>query len=222
VRPLTPRSATTAWATATCLTVAACARGEPPEPAATELAAVLVDSVPYANELADGWLQRVRVTAGDRVDTLDGVLTRSPPVVVGDSAVVGLLAEENQVTGVFVYHAATGAVRRIPAPADWIPFAHPKLAPDGAHVAYLAQDRRDTTGLGYGVVAAVPSMRVVLRGPGVRMLETDAGVDTIEWLDADRFEMRIDRSYTLGGAVRLRGTVRPPRLVVDTVDAAPR
>jgi hypothetical protein len=65
-------------------------------------------------------------------------------------------------------------------------------------------------------------MRAVLRGPGVRMLETDAGVDSITWLDADRFEMRIDRSQAVGGALRLRGTVRPPRLDVDTVGAAPR
>jgi hypothetical protein len=89
-------------------------------------------------------------------------------------------------------------------------------------VAYVGRDPRDTVSRAYGVVAAVPSMREVLRGPATPPLETDAGVDSIAWLDADRIEIRIDRTYLLGGALRLRGTVRPPRLLVDTVDAAPR
>jgi hypothetical protein len=65
-------------------------------------------------------------------------------------------------------------------------------------------------------------MRAVLRGPAVPMLETDAGVDSVAWLDADRFELRIDMSQTVGGTLRLRGTVRPPRLAVDTVAASAR
>ena len=58
-------------------------------------------------------------------------------------------------------------------------------------------------------------------GPPATMLETDAGVDTIGWLDADRFEIRIDLTYQVGGTQRLRGTLGPLRVVVDTLRPLP-
>jgi hypothetical protein len=181
--------------------------------------AVLVDSVPYANELTDGVLHRVAVHTATGVDTLDGILADAPPVVVGDSVVYGIRAGENLVVGLFAHDVRTGRTRRLPAPPDWIPFAVPRLSPDGRHLAYLAQS---PTGQGSGVVATVPDGRVIYRGPPATLLETDASIDAVRWEDANRFEIRVDLTYQVGGTQRLRGTVDPLRVVVDTVRPAPR
>ncbi len=183
------------------------------------MVAVLADSVPYANELTDGVLHRVVVRTPTHVDTLPDVLAAAPPVVVGDSLVLGIRAEENLVVGLYAYDVRTRRTRRLPAPPDWVPHAVPELAPDGRHVAYLAQS---PTGAGHGVVATVPDGRVIYRGPPATMLETDAGVDGIRWEAADRFEIRLDLTYQVGGTQRLRGTLSPLRVVVDTVRPAPR
>ena len=195
----------------------------PPTPATARhdtpaLTVALVDSVPYANELTDGFLRRVVVRTRAHTDTLLGILVDALPVVVGDTVVHGIRAEENQFVELFTYDARTRRTRTFPVPADWVPHAVPKLAPDGRHVAYLAQDAQ---GQGYGAVATVPDGRVVYRGPPATMLETDAGVDAISWTDADRFEIRIDLSYQVGGTQRLRGTLRPLRVAVDTLRPLP-
>jgi hypothetical protein len=77
----------------------------------------------------------------------------------------------------------------------------------------------DSAGRGYGAIAAWPSGRVIHRGQPVRMLETDAGVDAVRWLDANRFEIRIDMSYSVGGGTqRTRGAVSAlDSTVVDTL-----
>ncbi len=189
------------------------ARDEPPA-----LTVALLDSVPYENELTSGVLRRVAVRTPAHTDTLLGILVDARPVVVGDSAVHGIRAEENLFVELFTYDARTRRTRTFPAPAEWVPHAVPKLAPDGRHVAYLAQDAR---GRGYGAVATVPDGRVIYRGPPATMLETDAGVDAVAWTDADRFEIRIDLTHRVGGTQRLRGSLRPLRVVVDTVRPLP-
>ncbi|MGZ8377181.1 MAG: hypothetical protein ACXW61_04730 [Gemmatirosa sp.] len=181
--------------------------------------AFLVDSVPYENELADGVLRRVAVRAAGRVDTLPGILAAAAPVVVGDSVVVGVQARENLVEGLYAHDVRTRQTRMLPAPPDWVPHAVPELSPDGRHLAYLTQA---PTGEGHGVVATVPAGRVVYRGPPATMLETDAGVDAVRWEDAGRFAIRIDLTYRVGGTQRLRGTVAPLHVVVDTVRPTPR
>jgi hypothetical protein len=173
--------------------------------------------VPYENELESGVLHRVAVRAGGQVDTLDGILTAWTPVVAGDSVVHGIRAEESRVVGLFAHDVRTGRTRLLPPQPEWVSHAVPRIAPDGRHVAYLAQA---ATGIGYGAVATLPDGRVIYRGPPAELLETDAGVDTIEWLDAGRFVMLFDMSYRVGGTQRLRGTVDPLRVDVDTVPRA--
>lgn len=197
---------------------AACAPAAP-EASRPGVTVTLVDSVPYANDLTDGVLRRVAVRAGGRVDTLADVLVAEAPALAGDTLVVGVAAEEDRVAGLFVHDVRAGRTRRVALPAGLVPHGRPAVAPDGRHVAYLAQTPE---GMGYGAVATVPEGRVVLRGPPAPMLETDAGVDGVAWHDAARFEIRIDLSYRVGGTQRLRGSVVPPRLDVDTLPAPPR
>lgn len=180
----------------------------------------LVDSVPYENELESGVLHRVVVRTGGRADTLADVLTAWTPVVAGDSVVYGIRAEESLVVGLFAHDVREGRTRILPPLPEWVSHAVPRIAPDGRHVAYLAQSG---TGAGYGAVATLPEGRVIYRGPPAQLLETDAGVEAIEWVDARRFEMLVDMSYLVGGVQRLRGTVDPLRVDVDTVRrGAPR
>ena len=197
----------------------ACRASDTPPPGSRAAVAVaLGDSVAYENELTSGVLRRVVVRTPGHTDTLPGILVDAPPVVVGDSVVYGIRAEENLVAGLFAFDVRTRRTRRLPPPPDWVPHAVPRLSPDGRHLAYLAQD---SAGRGYGVVATVPEGRVVHRGPPATMLETDAGVDAIAWDGPTRFEIRIDLSYRTGGTQRARGSLAPMTVVVDTLRPAP-
>ena len=186
--------------------------GETPTPPPVVVA--LGDSAPYENDMTSGVLHRVVVRAAGRTDTIPGVLVAQLPIVVGDSVVHGLRAEDERVLGPFAYDVRARRVRLLPTPPDWVPHAAPQLAPDGRHVAYLAQA---PSGAGYAAIARVPDGGVVLRGPAATMRETDAGVDAIAWTDPLHVEVRIDLSAVTGGTQRVRGTVTPPTLVVDTV-----
>lgn len=189
-------------------------RGPPPKPTTV----ALVDSVPYATELFDGYHRRVAVRVAGRVDTVPGLLVNAPPVVVDDTLLVGLRADADSVIGPFAYSLRTRHLRALPRPADWYAAASPALSPDGRYVAYLARDPGDTTFLGRAAVLELPTGRVLYRGAPTRVLETDAGVDQITWPAADQFEVRIDMHSETNGAVqRTRGTVRPLRVTVDTV-----
>jgi hypothetical protein len=214
-------TALAACALAACALASGAPACAPAAPGAqrADVVVALVDSVPYANELTEGVLRRVAVRAGGRVDTVADVLVAEAPVLAGDTLVVGVAAEEDRVAGLFVHDVRAGRTRRVALPPGLVPHGRPALSPDGRHLAYLAQTPE---GMGYGAVATVPAGRVILRGPPAPMLETDAGVDGVAWSDAARFEIRVDLSYRVGGTQRLRGTVAPPRLEVDTIRGAPR
>jgi hypothetical protein len=177
----------------------------------------LADSVRFENELIGvGYLRRVAVRTEAGIDTLANIVTDQQPVVAGDSVVYGLIYDQQAVTAGFAYDARASTVRRLTLPSELFPYAAPKLSPDGRHLAYLAMD---TAGRGYGAIAAWPSGGVIYRGQPVRMLETDASIDPASWLDANRFEIRIELSHFVGGGTqRIRGTVSAPdSTVVDTI-----
>jgi hypothetical protein len=183
---------------------------------------VLVDSIPYGDGMIEGHLRRVVVAHEGRQDTVPGVLVAERPVVGPDGAVYGIRAQEERAVGLFAYDVATRRVRTLPTPEGWWPSTVPRLAPDGRHVAYLAGA---ADGTGHAAVAALPSGRVIYRGPGAVLLETDAGVDEIAWPTAERFEVRVYLGGTTDGVQRVRGSVAPLAVQVDTVpvprDAVP-
>ena len=190
---------------------------EPPARSNNGVRARLADSVRFENELIGvGYLRRVAVETGAGVDTIEGVVTDQRPVVVADSVVYGFVYDQQAVTAGFSYDVTTKTLRRLTLPHQLFPFSTPRLSPDGRHLAYLALD---SSGRGYAAVAAWPSGEVVYRGQPVRMLETDAVVDAATWHDAARFEIRIERSHSVGGgAQRIRGSVRAlDSTMVDTI-----
>jgi hypothetical protein len=129
--------------------------------------------------------------------------------------VYGLLSRGDSMPGMFAYDARTRRTRILEAPADWLEEEGASFAPDGAHFAYLGGN--DTGGGVYAAVAALPGGARVLRGPAVAVRETDAGLATMRWLDADRFEVTIDLSTYTGGAYRARGSLAARRIDGDTV-----
>lgn len=208
------------------LVLAACTPAAPDAPHAPAAAArasravrvTLIDSIPYGDGMIEGMLRRVVVETATRVDTLPDVLVSDRPVVGDGGVVYGIRAEEEQAAGLFAYDATTRRVRALPLPAGWWAATSPRLAPDGRHVAYLAQD---AGGASHAAIAALPGGESIYRGPSVVVLETDTGVDEIRWLDARRIEIAIHLSVAVGGVQRVRGTVAPLALRVDTSHAAP-
>lgn len=203
--------------------VASAPRVDPARPAAVRAAPVrravqlaLVDSARYENEIGTyaGFLCRVAVRSAGRVDTIPGVVTDATPVVVGDTAVVGLRSDHDLTVGLFRYDVRTRQVRDLPRPAGWAPWSAPALAPDGRHVAWVGADGPARS---YGAVARVADGAVVYRGPAVGSRETDARVDDVRWTSPAQFEIRIDLPLEVRGALRVRGQVTPVRAVIDTV-----
>ena len=179
------------------------------------------DSVVYQNEFADGVLYRVTVRSAARTDTIPGILVEDLPVLGADGRVYGIPWDENEAAGLFMYDPATRHATRVPNPDGWWESGTPAVAPDGRHVAYLA---RTGEGTGEARVAAVPSARVVYRGPEADLLPSDAGIDQIAWPDADHFEVRIQLEKPLGATQRVRGSVggaaEGVRAAVDTLSAS--
>jgi hypothetical protein len=177
----------------------------------------LVDSLPYGDGMIEGFLRRVVVVRGGRQDTVPGVLVADRPVIGPDGAVYGIRAQEELAGGLFAYDVAARRVRTLPTPEGWWESTAPRLAPDGRHVAYLAYG---TDGTGHAAVAALPGGQVVYRGPRAVLLETGAGVDDIRWLTPREFEILVYLGGATGGIQRVRGSVAPLMVEVDTLPEA--
>jgi hypothetical protein len=180
---------------------------------AGNLSVSLIDSVPYENEVGEGHAWHVRVTSPLGIDVLPGILTHYTPVMSGDSLVIGVVAEENANPGLFVFDVKRRKLRPRPHLEGWFQYQGPAIAPDGRHIIYLARQGD----LFRGIVAQLPNGNVIYRGPLVSALETDVGVDRTEWRSATEFQMTIDLSFKIGGSVRMRGTLSPLKVVVDTL-----
>ena len=190
-------------------------RGTPARDVGPITRVVLADSVLYSNELVgdSAVLRRVAVRVGGRADTLSDVLTAKEPLLVGDSVVYGFLYHENEVVAGFSYRPGRG-VERLPFPRELQSTAIPELAPDGRHLAYLVAD---SGGYAHPEVVAWPSGELVLRGPSVRMLETDAGVDEVNWVSPTELEFLVRLSHAVGGTMRLRADLQRGTTNVDTI-----
>lgn len=182
------------------------------------LSAVLADTVWYQDDLlGSAFLQRIVVRADGFTDTLAGVLSLQNPLIAGDSAVFGVGYDQGYPTDGFLYVARTRQLQRLPFPEPLLPGTVPTFALDARHLAYVAADSQ---GFAHPVVLSWPERHVVLRGPTVSLLETDAGVDVVRWVDHERVEVQIDLS--MGESVSARtmvwsGNVRTRDGSTDTI-----
>ncbi|HEX8209975.1 MAG TPA: hypothetical protein VF584_07295 [Longimicrobium sp.] len=198
-------------------------RSETPKPRAAQVRSVeYVDSIPYQGELYGGFLRRVVVRTDRGPDTLPDVRVEAASgvtAVAGDSVVYGISSHADDPPRLFAYDARTRGTRILAPPANWIAHEGVSFAPGAGHVAYLGRDSTD--GSTYAAVAKLPSGDLVLRGAGVAARATDAGVATMRWLDADRFQITIDLDADLGRAYRVQGSLAARGISGDTIPRPP-
>ncbi len=72
-------------------------------------------------------------------------------------------------------------------------------------------------GTGHAAVAALPGGEVVYRGPRAVLRETGAGVDDITWSTPRELEVRVYLGGATSGIQRVRGSVAPLAIEVDTL-----
>ncbi len=174
----------------------------------------LADSIPYGDGMTDGVLRRFVVTNGERRDTVPGVLVADLPIVGPGGAVYGIRMREELAVSPFAYDPSTRRIRVLPRPEGWSEPTRPRLSPDGRHVAYLAEG---AGGRAHAAVATLPGARVVYLGPPAVLRETGAGVDDITWLSPHQFEIRVYMGGATGGIQRVRGSIAPLAVQVDTL-----
>ena len=170
-----------------------------------------VDSVAIHDDLNGVvYLRRVAVRTDRSTDTLRGVVTLQRPIVVGDSVVYGFIYDGIDVVAAGFRYQPGDGVERLAWPEAPIFNTAPAFAPDARHVAYVA---RDSQGV-HPVVLSWPARAIVLRGPIVHPLQTDAGIDDEVWTGPDTVEIEI--------ALALEGQQPERRILRYRADVARR
>lgn len=186
-----------------------------------ELQVRLVDSIPWATELASGTYRRVAFRRDGTVDTLPDVEVERRPVVVGDSAIYGFDWSAGAVERAFRWTAETGLVT-LELPDDFLGFTAFALAPDAAHLAYAGEAEEGPEGeiRLKAVVRDWPSGETVWESDRVAGYPSGGKNSTVEWPSADSVEVRIrlDDLETLGGSwLRAVGSPSTGAFTADTV-----
>lgn len=206
-----------------CALLTACSPVAPasaPDPAVSPTVR-LVDSIPWEHEMGDGYLRRVEVRTGDRLDTIPRVLTYDLPFVVDGTSVVGLAYKDDGVIAGYQFDPRTRLVTRTPVPRDLnAVMSGASLSPDGRHIAYVAfGDSR-----GRAVVRTWPGREVRLRSDWIEVPATDSpGGNVVRWIAADTVEIFVEANSSAENAwYRVRASMHPARIIsADTVNALP-
>lgn len=154
---------------------------------------------------------RVAVRHDQRTDTLSDVI--GPwPVVVGDSAVLGLFLDRRDTTRrIFVFDVRTTKTRAIDMPKDLFSnFTDVSISPDGRFVAYVGNSSAYPR-----AVARTLAGEVIVRGRVQGGCDCDVDMNHARWVSADSFEIAIvNRANENHGApyILAAGSVRGRRL----------
>lgn len=185
-----------------------------PAPAPLPITVALVDSVPFATEMHDGFLRRVEVRSASRIDTIPDVLTHARPTVTPDGRVLGFAWDGMDLRDAFVYAPAARRLERIALPNDADrAFTTPAFSPDGRYLAYVSYPAEG--GSARGLVRRDVRGPVVVRTDSVAVPGMDSAFNFARWLDAETFEIYIDVGEE--GMHRWLGTVSGGVTRGDTV-----
>lgn len=178
----------------------------------------LVDSVPWAHEVGDGYLRRIAISMGDRFDTIPHVLTDELPLQARPGQLFIFGYEADAIKAVYQYDAYTRRLGELRLPDDFNPlYSSPSISPSGEHIAYLDVPRNGTAA---AVVRSWPALDLVWKTESITISATDYYTPATRWLSPDTAEVFID----VGGSTWLRvsGSVRERRIIaVDTVYQLP-
>jgi hypothetical protein len=185
-------------AVAVSMSSAACAARDTAPPLAAAMRVVDSAEAPGWNAMEDAsTIYRVETRGTRGVRLVDSVLAPLP-IVVGDSALVGLRLSVSGVGDesegerrLFRLHLASGRLEMWPAPTDaWYVAFDIVPSPDGRYIAYVADD----TGGGRGTHAAVRELAtgaLVVQGPGGGGCDCDVDMNHARWFAPDSFEIAV-------------------------------
>lgn len=189
-----------------------------PAPSGPREAVSLVDSLPWANLLEEGFRHRVTVQAAGRVDTIPGIAVTREPVAAENGTLHGFAVErDGSISSGFAYEPSSGGVSRIDLPDDFLDFTAFALSPGARYLAYVGR-AADGQRLA-GILRRWPGGELVYRSDPVDGYPSDAANSDVEWHGTDSVEIRIRTADvdTPGGTwLRLRG-VPGSEMLADTV-----
>jgi hypothetical protein len=165
-----------------------------------DVAVRLVDSVPWTVEFgmdASGVLHRVAVDYAGRTDTLKGILTALPPVLVGDSVIFGFSFREAELLAGFRYDLREHALTIISVPSE-VSESQPALSPYADRLAYWYAPGDGTAAL---VIRHWPAGSELYRSASIGIPATDALLSQVRWVDSTtlRWRLEIPGDRAIGG-----------------------
>ena len=168
------------------------------------------------SEGQDAPYYRVEVK-GPTTDTLSGVWTIDQPTIVGDSMVVGTLADTvlNR-TGFFRYFLTPGRLERLAMPAQFRdPLSDLRIGPDGNSFTWAAFDR---DGHAAAEIHRFPLGELESRSPRTSVSPSDGRLGIGEWLSPNEARVAIWASVdTARPWIRFRHGPTLGTWTVDTV-----
>jgi hypothetical protein len=168
--------------------LAGCGQEAPKQEAEPRLDVRLVDTL-NRSEGQDAPYFRIEIR-GRTTDTIRGVWTVDQPTIVGDSMVVGTLADTaaNRI-GLFRYFPAQRRLERLPIPSQFgDPLSDLRISSDGSRFIWAAFDRN---GRGAAEIRRFPLGELESRSPSTAVAPSDGRLGVGEWLSPNEARVSV-------------------------------
>ena len=172
-----------------------------------------------------GTVYRIEVLSPLGADTIRNVIP-PPPVVVGDSIVIGLvqLSEDSSTPRRQIFRLRLGQhrVETSPIPPDvWVSYKDVLVSPDGRYIAYVGEDTASGNPGTYAIVRDLATRATVVKGPGGGGCDCDEDFNYARWFAPDSFEIAVAHTSTGSAWQRISGRASTRTKHVDTLRQEP-